>query len=240
MKAVMRSSGERARPPAPRRARRRTAARRRRRRRPARGPCWGSSGTGCPCDTPAVSAISRIPSRRTPRRPIRPRAAVRIRSSVGPKELAGRAAERHRGVGVLQRYRHRPDILDTFCSFVSCHGLRSGTPLATCWKCDRPGLGRRPRSRRGLRPAQSSGPPPDASIVATAGTTNSTTRATSPISVASCPRWFGRRRPVGQRHVVARGDDHHEVRRHAPRAVGPAGMPVGEVGHLDQHRRPHP
>ena len=150
-----------ARPPALRRARRRTAARRRRRPRPGRGPCWGSSGTASPSTRPAVSAISRIPSLRTPRRPMRPRAAVRIRSSVGAERAR---AGRRRG--------WRPTALPSsrghtrhFLFFLSLSGIAG---VARPWAH---ALVLSLHLRR-------------------AGTTNSQTSAASPSSVARSPRSF--------------------------------------------------
>ncbi len=45
-----------------------------------------------------------------------------------------------------------------------------------------------------------------------------------------------RRAFVGERHVVRRGDDDHEVGGHPVRAVGAAHLPVREVADPDQHR----
>ena len=48
---------------------------------------------------------------------------------------------------------------------------------------------------------------------------------------------IGSRRAVGERDVMGRGDDCHEVRRDLVRPESAGGVPVGEVGHLHQHRR---
>ena len=50
----------------------------------------------------------------------------------------------------------------------------------------------------------------------------------------------GRRAAVVEGDVVAGRDHHHQVGGHPPRPLGPAGLPVGEVGHLDLHRGAHP
>ena len=150
---------------------------------------------------------------------MRPSAAVRIRSSVGLKSRRARlptpaAAVTSCRVAVI------PVHIRHFLSLLS-HEPPAG-PAEAPTPLHQPGVSRE---------ASSAGSP---------GTTNMHDQRDQPDQGGERPEDVGRRPPVGERDVVAGRHDHHQVGGHPPGPVGPAGVPVGEVGDLDQHGRPHP